>query len=112
MASAVECEQAVQSVVARLADLDPDVRRKYVVERTVSCRISDLGVTWSGRLSLDGICDLSDTDNSKAQVRLTVDSDDLLALVEGRLQVPAAVAVGRLRVQANPLDLLKLRTLL
>lgn len=112
MASASECEAAVHSVVSRLADLDPDLRRKYVVDRTVSCRISDLGVTWSGRLCDDGIQNLSDTENSRAQVRLTVDSDDLLAIIEGTLPVPAAVAVGRLRVQANPLDLLRLRTLL
>ncbi len=112
MASAAECEAAVHSVVSRLADLDPGLRRKYIVDRTVSCRISDLGVTWFGRLCDDGIQNLSDTEDSRAQVRLTVDSDDLLALIHGTLPVPTAFAVGRLRVQANPLDLLRLRTLL
>ena len=112
MATASECEAAVQSVVVRLSELDPDLRRRYIVDRTVSCRISDLGVTWSGRLCDDGIRDLSDSGDSRAQVRLTVDSDDLLAIIDGRLPVPTAFAIGRLRVQANPLDLLRLRTLL
>lgn len=112
MASAQECETAVQSLAVRLQELDPGLRRKYVVERTVSCRVADLGVTYSGRLCDDGLCDVTTDDDGRAQVRLTVDSDDLLALVDGRLQVPTAFAVGRLRVQANPLDLLRLRTLL
>lgn len=111
MASRTDCDSAVQRLIDRLAEVDPEVRRRYVVERTVSCRVADLGVTYSGRLCDDGISGLSTQDDLKAQVRLTVDSDDLLALVEGRLAPGTAWAVGRLRVQANPLDLLKLRTL-
>ena len=112
MATRSDCDTAVQGLIDKLAEVEPEVRRRYVVDRTVSCRVVDLGVTYSGRLCDDGLCDLSTRDDAKAQVRLTVDSDDLLALVEGRLGVSTAWAVGRLRVQANPLDLLKLRTLL
>lgn len=112
MASLDECDQAIQGLVDRLAGLDPDLRRRYVVDRTVSCRISDLSVTYSGRLCDDGLLDVTTADDGKAQLRLTVASNDLLALVEGRLAVPTAWAVGKLRVQAGALDLLKLRTLL
>lgn len=112
MATADQCRTAVLSLADRLQDLDVDLRRRYVVERTVSCRVADLGVTWSGRLCDDGLCDLTTLADARAQVRLTVDSDDLLALVEGRLPVTTAFAVGKLRVQANPLDLLRLRALI
>lgn len=112
MATAAECATAVQSLVVRLQELEPELRSKYVVERTVSCRIPDLGVTYSGRLTDSGLVDVTTEDDARAQVRLTVDSNDLVALAVGRLQVPTAFAVGRLRVQANPLDLLKLRSLL
>lgn len=112
MASRTDCDAAVQGLVDKLADVDPELRHRYLVERTVSCRVADLGVTYSARLCDDGICDLSTGDDAKAQVRLTVASDDLLALVEGRVSVSTAWAVGKLRVQANPLDLLRLRTLL
>ena len=112
MATASECDAAVRSAVLRLAALEPDLRHRYVLTRTVSCRIADLGVTYSGQLCDEGIRDLSTADDSRAQVRLTVDSDDLVALVEGRLPVATAFAVGRLRVQANPLDLLRLRAVL
>jgi putative sterol carrier protein len=51
-------------------------------------------------------------EGGKAQVRLTVSSDDLVALVEGNLSVPAAVATGKIRVQASPFDLLRLSAFL
>ncbi len=112
MASEAECAEAFRALAELLAATDPELRSKYVVERTVSCRVSDLGVTWSGRVTDDGLQDLTTDDDTKAQVRLTVASDDLLALVGGRLALPAALATGKLRVQASPLDLLRLGTFL
>jgi predicted lipid carrier protein YhbT len=107
VASEAECEAALSSLVDALAALEPEVRKKYVVERTVSCRVSDLDVTWYAQLTYDGLVGMS-RDGSKAQVRLTVGSDDLLSLVDGKLAVPTAVATGRVRVQASPFDLLRL----
>ena len=112
MASEAEVESAVRAVAARLSELDPELRRKHVIDRTVSCTVRDLDVVWSARLCDDGLCDVTATTSDRAQVRLHATSDDLVALVEGRLAVPAAVATGRLRVQASPLDLLRLRALL
>lgn len=112
MANLRECEQALQSLVDRLADVDPDQRAKYAVERTVSCTVTDLGVVFSGRVGSDGIDDVQQTDDNAAQVRLAASSDDLIALSEGRISVPAAWATGRLKIEASVLDLLKLRSLL
>lgn len=107
MASEADCERALRRLVEALATLDPDVRGKYVVERTVSCRVPDLDTTWYATLTEEGVTSLA-KEGTKAQVRLTVGSDDLLALVEGDLAVPTAVATGKLRVQASPFDLLRL----
>ncbi len=111
MASEAECEAALRTIVDALASLEPEVRRKYVVDRTISCRISDLGVTWSAHLTDDGIVGMT-KDAPKAQVRLSVASDDLVSLVDGKLAVPTAVATGRIRVQASPFDLLRLSAFL
>lgn len=108
MASEADCEKAFRALAELFGSLDPDLRGKHVQERTVSCRVSDLGVTWSGRLCDEGLLDLTTDGDSKAQVRFTVSSDDLLAVVEGRLGFATAFATGRLRVQASPLDLLRL----
>lgn len=112
MATLPDVEAAVASLVLRLAELDPELRRRYLVDRTVSCRVSDLHVTWAGRLCDDGLVDVRTHAAHRAQVRLSVTSDDLVALAAGRLTVPTAWATGRLRVQAAPLDLLRLRALL
>lgn len=108
MASEGECEKALRSLADLLAAVDPETRSKYVLDRTASLRLSDLGVTWSGRLCEEGLVDLTTEQDVRAQIRLTVASDDLIALVEARLAVPTAFATGKLRVQASPFDLLRL----
>ena len=115
MASVQDCEKALTSLVERIAAVDPELRARYVVTRTLACRVSDIDVTFLATLNDEGIEELRCTDGKDthgAQVRLTATSDDLLALVEGDLSPPMAWATGRLRVQASPLDLLKLRALL
>ena len=115
MTSLEECEQALQHLVDRLADVHPDVRGKYVVTRTLSCRVPDLNLVFLATLNDDGIEGLRHvpgSDTEGAQVRLAAQSDDLIALVNGKLSPPAAWATGRLKVEASVLDLLKLRTLL
>ena len=115
MASVQECERALQSLADRLSSVDPEVRARYVVTRTLACRVLDLDVVFLATLNDEGLEELrcSEIDStSGAQVRLAADSDDLVALIEGELSPPVAWATGRLKVQASPLDLLKLRALL
>jgi predicted lipid carrier protein YhbT len=112
LASEAECDDAFRGLADLLAGLDPDLRKKYVIDRTVSCRVSDLNVTWSGRICDDGLIGITTSDDSKAQVRFTVGSDDLLALIAGQFMVGSAFATGKLRIQASPLDLLRLGSFL
>lgn len=115
MATVQDCEQALLALADRLAAVDPEVRARYVVTRTLACRVPDLDVVFLATLNDEGIEELRCTDGAdtdRAQVRLSAGSDDLLALVEGELSAPVAWATGRLKVQASPLDLLKLRALL
>lgn len=115
MASVQECEHALLSLADRLAAVDPEVRSRYAVTRSVSCRVADLDVVFRAQLGESGIdevrCEDGDDDGS-AQVRLAASSDDLLALLKGSLSPPVAWATGRLRIEASVLDLLKLRSLL
>ncbi|MCU1599895.1 MAG: hypothetical protein JWO22_604 [Frankiales bacterium] len=112
MATEAECDTALRSLVDMLAQVPTEVRARYVLDRSVSVKVYDLGVTWSGRLCEDGIVGLTTGDDAKAQVRLSVSSDDLIALVEGRQAVPSALATGKVRVQASPLDMLRLTNLI
>ena len=115
MASVDDCDAALRSLAVRLAAVDAETRNRYVVARTVACRVPDLDVVFLGRLDEQGLQEIRRAPASEkpdAQVRLAASSDDVIALVEGRLAVPAAWATGRLKIEASVLDLLKLRSLL
>jgi putative sterol carrier protein len=106
-------EQAVEGLLRRLAEVEPEERRKYAVERTVACRIRDLDTVFVADFDEDGLLrELSRGERGDGQVKLAATSDDLIALIEGRLSVPAAWATGKLKIDASMLDLLKLRSLL
>jgi len=115
VATVEDCERAIQSLAAKLAEVDPELRSRHVVTRTLACRVPDLDVVFLATLCDEGLEELRCSDGAGtdgAQVRLAADSDDLLALVDGELSPPMAWATGRLKVQASPMDLLKLRGLL
>ncbi|MDQ1704230.1 MAG: hypothetical protein QOF18_596 [Frankiaceae bacterium] len=113
MASVKQCRAAVDRLVAALGDVDPQLRARHVPKRTVACRVTDLGVTFVGRLDEDGVHDVeqSPEDDPEVDVRLTLDSDQLLALAEGRDEFLPAWIRGRVQVSASMRDLLRLRTL-
>lgn len=112
MATVEECEAALHDLAARLGAVDAETRRERVVDRTLSCWISDLKECFTGRLGADGLTDIARSDQPDGQVRLKVTSDDLIALTQGELSFPVAWATGRVKVDASISDLLKLRSLL
>jgi len=48
----------------------------------------------------------------KADIRLTMSSDDLVAMTDGRLHFGSAWATGRVKLEAGLRDLLRLRKIL
>jgi hypothetical protein len=115
MASVEECRAALAKLVAQFDEIDEEDRAKHVVERTVSCRVSDLDAIFYGRLhygGLDPFTEVPPTDGKPADVKLTIVSDDLVALVEGELDLARALLGGRVKIDASFGDLLRLRRLL
>ena len=111
VASVVECEQAFQTLADRLARADQSTRKKAALDRTLSCRLRDLDVVFAGRIHDGLLTDVTRSDDATAQVRMTMDSDDLLQLVGGTLNMAAAWASGRVKIDASMLDLLRLRSI-
>jgi putative sterol carrier protein len=65
------------------------------------------------RIHEGGLDDFQAVDDADAaQVRLTVNSDDLVALAADELHVAKAWATGRLKIEASLGDLLRLRKIL
>ncbi|MER6125132.1 SCP2 sterol-binding domain-containing protein [Streptomyces sp. NPDC001795] len=115
MATIEECRSALDKLSDNLAGADGDVRTAAALDRSLSCRITDLDITFVGRLK-DGRIEVLDTlpgpPPNKAQIRLTMAGDDLVAMVDGELNFARAWGSGRVKLEAGLLDLLRLRKLL
>ena len=113
MATKNECAEALDRLAEKLGRMDDENRSQHQLERTVSCRIPDLDVTFHGTLKDARLLDVTSYDGGapapRAQIRLTIPSDDLLKLVDGRLNFISAWTSGRIKVNASFGDLLKLR---
>jgi predicted lipid carrier protein YhbT len=116
MASPQECRNALDRLARSLAGADGAVRGAAALDRSLSCHVTDLDLTFTGRLRNSTI-DVDDAVTNgppavRAQIRLAMTGDDLVALVEGRLNFAVAWGSGRIRFEASLLDLLRLRSLL
>ncbi|OKJ50131.1 SCP2 sterol-binding domain-containing protein [Streptomyces sp. CB02115] len=115
MATMAECRSALRRLSDNLAAAEGDVRGTAALDRSLSCHIKDLDITFTGRLA-DGRILVRDTvegpPREKAEIRLAMTGDDLVALVDGDLNFAKAWASGRVRLEAGFRDLLKLRSLL
>ncbi|MCX5047164.1 MULTISPECIES: SCP2 sterol-binding domain-containing protein [unclassified Streptomyces] len=115
MATIEECRAALEKLSDNMQQAEGDVRTAAALDRSVSCRITDLDVTFMGRLT-GGRIVVHDTIQGpppeKAQIRLTMAGDDLVALVDGELNFAKAWGSGRVKLEAGLRDLLQLRKLL
>lgn len=112
MATVEQCEQALHELAARLAESNAaSASGQPSLDRSLSCTLRDLGAIFAGRLKAGHLTDIRPADTADAQVRLVMTSDDLLALVDGTLNMGSAWATGRVKVHAGMRDLLRLRTI-
>jgi predicted lipid carrier protein YhbT len=112
VATVEECEAAMHKLADRLRSPDGEEARGRMIDRSISCHLRDLDVTFAGQLRGGEIVDIHRTPAPDGQIKLSTTSDDLVALVDGRLNFAKAWAAGRLKVDANVFDLLKLRSFL
>jgi hypothetical protein len=114
MATAEECRKALESLTARIEDMNQEDRAAHLAERTLSCTVSDLGITFVTRLGAHGAESVREAAaaDGAAQIRFTAKSDDVLAIAADPGSFARAWLTGRLKVDGNLLDLLQLRRLL
>ena len=112
MATVEECELAMHKLADRLRSPDGAQARGKMIDRSISCHLRDLGVTFGGQLRGGEIVDIRQAPKPDGQIKLALTSDDLVALVNGQLNFAKAWTSGRLKVDANVFDLLKLRSFL
>jgi putative sterol carrier protein len=111
MATVDECRQALHDLAAKL-DAAADAQGKLDFERALACRLTDLETAFHARLSGGRLLDIADGDDPTAKIALITSSDDLVAMVAGKLDLTRAIASRQVSIRANPFDLLKLRKLM
>jgi hypothetical protein len=112
VATIEQCTKALEGILGNLAS-SPAAKG---MDRTLSCRLTDLGQVVRGRLADSEIKDVEvlaeDAQVEPANIRLTMSSDDLLAMTDGDLEFAKAWASGRVKLEASLKDMFKLRSML
>ncbi|MFB7668184.1 sterol-binding protein [Kitasatospora sp. NPDC056138] len=115
MATIEQCREALEQFSHNLGGANGDARKAAALDRSLTCWITDLDLTFSGRLDDGRITDMVEAPGpppAKAEIRLAMTGDDLVAMVGGQLNFASAWATGRVKLEAGFRDLLRLRTLL
>ena len=114
MATAEQCKVALETLIGRISEMGANDRAAHLVDRTLSCRIPDLGVTFRTRLGPQGAGPVTEARDGEpdAQVRFTANSDDVVAIAADPGSFARAWLTGRLKVSGNVLDLMRLRKLM
>ena len=114
LATAEECRKALEALTGRISEMNPDDRAAHLVDRTLSCEIPDLGVTFVTRLGPNGaesVREAGDGDRP-AQIRFVANSDVVVSISDDPGSFARAWLTGRLKVHASVFDLLRLRKLM
>src|ERR1700742_1445528 len=114
MASAEECREALQALTGRLTEMSPNDRASYFGKRSMSCQVTDLGITFVTRFTDQGADPVTEAapGDPPADIRLTATSDDVISLSATPANIARMWLAGRVKVQASMKDLLALRRLL
>jgi predicted lipid carrier protein YhbT len=116
VASANEVEAELQKLVDRLAAADPavhaDLARTLGGPRLVQMEVPDLRESFWSELTDGTMGDVQRGQPDHADIRITADSDDLLAMIRGTKPLFSSYLAGHVRVQASVSDLLALRRLM
>jgi len=114
MASAEECREALQTLTGRLGEMDPQARSSFFSNRSFSCYVTDLGLTFFTRITDHGAEPVKEVgpDEPPADIRLAGSSDDVVALAATPANIARMWMAGRVKIQASIRDLLALRRLL
>jgi hypothetical protein len=114
MASVEECREALQTLTGRLGDMNQKDRDSFFSNRSFSCHVTDLGVTFVTRITGNGAEPVKEAapDEPPADIRLTASSDDVVSLAATPANIARMWLAGRVKIQASMRDLLALRRIL
>lgn len=112
MASTEQVEAILADLVRRLDRIDQSTRAMLPGRRVVEAHCPDLGLVYHTRWDGGELGEVVPGPVERPDIRISMDSDDLVAMSVGDLSFHRAYATGRVRLDATMTDLLRLRAVL
>ena len=116
MATKQQVERKLRELTKRLADSGRDVQGSLADtlpdSRTIEVALPDLGTSYWTEMAEGRMGPLQRGAPERADIRLIVDSDHLVELIDGRKSLFSSYLAGHIKVQASISDLLALRRLM
>lgn len=113
MATVEEVEATIDRLIRSLENVDQSARAMLPSRRTIEARCPDLGLVYHAEWQAGKLGELHEGSPPKrADIRIEVDSEDLMAMAKGDLDFRTAYQRQQVRVDASMRDLLRLRAAL
>lgn len=112
MATVEEVDAAIGDLLGRLGQVDDSTRALLPAKRLIEARCPDLDYVRHAEWRSGTLVMLDEAPEGRADIRISVRSDDLLRIVSGELPFGRAYSANKVRLDATMTDLLRLRTVL
>ena len=112
MAEVEEVEAILDQLLTQLGEVDDQARSIMPSKRVIRASCPDLDLVRYARWQSGELTLLDDPPSGRADIRISVRSDDLVKLTQGSLTFSQAYLSGRIRIDASMSDLLRLRAAL
>jgi predicted lipid carrier protein YhbT len=116
VASARQVEAKLRRLIGRLDAADPmvqaDLARTLSGPRLIQVDVPDLETTYWTELADGRMGTLRRGEPEDADIRITAESDDLVAMIDGTKPLFSSYLAGHIKVQASLSDLMALRRLM
>lgn len=112
MATQQEVEATLKQLMRRFEEVNDAYRSLLPSHRIVEAEFPDIDLVYHAEWDEGAMSDLRAGPADRAQIKVSLDSDDLLAMAAGELRFRRAYATNRIDVDASVTDLLRLRGVL
>jgi hypothetical protein len=110
VATDAEVERSIRSLMKKLSEASPDP--DSIPNRSILCVLPDLDSAYRVELKKGKLRGLRKVEASEdTDARITAKSDDLVALIDGRLGIGYAFLTGKVKIDAPASDLMLMRKL-
>lgn len=112
MASEDDVLAILKDLIDRLHNLDSQYKGMLPSRRTIEAECTDLGLVYHAVWKSGELTHIEEGAASRPDIRIEIDSDDLMEMANGDLTFRRAYSQNRIRIDAPMRDLLRLRAVL